>query len=101
MPNSLRVRAAATELVALTAVVVLGVLARRVLPLSVAFPVKAGIWFAAIAAIVVGGISGKYHPFAVFGRANHVTTARAAFVALVAAAIAEPAEPIVAASAAA
>jgi len=94
-------RAAATAVLALVAVVVMASAAREVVPLGQTFPLKAAAWFAAVAAIAVSRIDNTNHPFAKFGPANQVTTARAAFVALTAGTIGESTDPAVAAAAAA
>jgi len=101
MPDGLRVRAAALHLIGLAAVVVLAVGARARLPLGELYPLKAAAWFAAIATFAVVFIGDDTHPFNRLGPANRVTAARAVFVAFVAAAIGEPASPMLAASAAA
>jgi phosphatidylglycerophosphate synthase len=100
MPEGLRVRAAALQLIGLAAVVVLAVGVRGQLPLGDLYPLKAAAWFAVIATLAVVFIGDDTHPFTRLGPANRVTTARAALVAFVAAAIGEPASPVVAASAA-
>ena len=71
----------------------------RALTLTSAYPAKAVLVFAGVAAIVVGQMRG-HHPFDRFGLANHVTTARAAIVALIAACIGEASSGSVAAMAA-
>jgi phosphatidylglycerophosphate synthase len=101
MPNSLYGRAAAMAVIALVASVALAGLAREFLPLGAAFPLKAAIGFALVATIAVGRINRANHPFADVGPANHVTTARAVFVALIAGGIGESSEPAVEAAAAA
>ena len=101
MPTTLRARAFATVAVGLAACVSLAALARLGLPLSAAFPLKAGACFAIVAAVVIARITDANHPFAIFGQANQVTTARAVFVALVAGTIGESAQPAIAAGAAA
>lgn len=101
MPNSLFGRAAAVAVVALVAVVVLAGGVRELLALGTAYPLKAAVCFAAVAAIAVPRINASNHPFAEFGPANHVTTARAVFVALLAGLIGDSSEPAVAAAAAA
>ena len=101
MPNSLRARAFAAMVAGLIAVVSLAVLARLALPLSAAFPLKAAACFAIVAAVAMARLADANHPFAIFGQANQVTTARAIFVALVAGTIGEPPLPIIAAGAAA
>jgi len=100
MPDGLRARAAAVQLIALAALVPLAVAARARLPLGAFYPVKSAACFILIAVIVVVFAGGGTHPFRQFGAANQVTTARAMVVALVAGAIGEPAAPAVAATAA-
>jgi phosphatidylglycerophosphate synthase len=94
-------RTAAAMAAALVAVVTLAAFFRIVLPFGAAFPLKAALCFAVVAAIAVSGISTRNHPFARFGPANQVTTARAVFVALIAGAIGEVDDPAIAAAAAA
>jgi hypothetical protein len=101
MPNSLYGRAAAAAVVALVAGVALAAGVREVLPLGAAYPLKATVCFAVVAAIAVGRINRANHPFAEFGPANQVTAARAVFVGLIAGLIGEVSEPAVAAVAAA
>ena len=101
MPNSLRARAAMTALAGLAAVAGLGLLARLVLPLTPEYPLKAAAAFAVVAFVAISRLAGSNHPFAIFGQANQVTTARAVFVALVAGTIGEDAHPMIAAGAAA
>ena len=101
MPDSLRARAFVTIFVGLVAVAGLAALARIALPLSAFFPLKAAACFALVAVVALARITDANHPFAIFGQANQVTTARAVFVALVAGAIGEEAAPIIAASVAA
>jgi phosphatidylglycerophosphate synthase len=101
MPNSLYGRAAAAAVVALVAGVALAAGVREVLPLGAAYPLKATVCFAVVAAIAVGRINRANHPFAEFGPANQVTAARAVFVGLIAGLIGEVSQPAVAAVAAA
>jgi phosphatidylglycerophosphate synthase len=101
MPHDPRAGAFVTVFAGLVAVVTLSALARVSLPLSAAFLLKAAACFAGVAAVALARITDANHPFAIFGRANQVTTARAVFVALAAATIGEPVLPMVAASAAA
>jgi phosphatidylglycerophosphate synthase len=96
MLSSLYGRAATAAVVALVAVVALASVVRTVVPLGAAYPLKASVWFAVVGAIAVGRIDVANHPFTVFGAANQVTTARAAFVALIAGLIGEVTEPAVA-----
>jgi phosphatidylglycerophosphate synthase len=100
MPDGLRLRAAAVQLIGLAALVVLAGVARTRLPLGELYSLKAAAWFGVIATLAVVFISGDTHPFARVGPANLVTTARAVFVALVVGSIGEPASPAVAATAA-
>lgn len=101
MPHSIRARAAATGFAAVAVVAGLGAAAPVVFPVDAWFPLKAAACCALVVAVVVARISTASHPFAVFGYANQVTMARAAFVSVVAAAIGEPRDPIVTAAAAA
>src|SRR5471032_2147428 len=101
MPDSLRARAFVTILVGLVAVVGLATLARFALSLSALFPLKAAACFALVGAIALARLTDANHPFAIFGQANHVTTARAVFVAIVAGAIGEEPSSTIAASVAA
>ena len=101
MPDSLRARAFVTVFAGLVAVVGLATTARLALPLSALFPLKAAACFGLVAAVALARLTDANHPFAIFGQANHVTTARAVFVALVAGAIGEDTAPIVAGSVAA
>ena len=101
MPEGLRVRTAALQLIGLAAVVVLAAGARARLPLGELYPLKSAAWFAVIATLAVVFIDDDTHPFNRLGPANRVTTARAVLVAFVAGAIGEPASPVLAASVAA
>jgi phosphatidylglycerophosphate synthase len=101
MPEGLRVRAAALQLIGLAAVVILAAGARAQLPLGELYPLKSAAWFAVIATLAVVFIGDDTHPFNRLGPANRVTTARAVLVAFVAGAIGEPASPVLAASVAA
>ena len=62
------------------------------------YPLKAGAVFATIALIAVSFRRG-HHPFARFGAANQITTARALIVAMVAGLVGEPRRPAMAAAA--
>jgi phosphatidylglycerophosphate synthase len=64
------------------------------------YPARASAVFAIVMLAAIGLLRGN-HPFARFGPANQITTARAIFVALVVSLIGEPARPVTAASAAA
>jgi phosphatidylglycerophosphate synthase len=100
LPNTrLPASALATETAGLVAVVCLALVARAVLPLSAWYPVKAGALFSIVMLLALGHVRG-HHPFAQFGPANQVTTARAILVVLVASLIGEPGLPPVAATAA-
>jgi phosphatidylglycerophosphate synthase len=101
MRNSLQGRTAAAMVVALVAVVTLAAFFRIVLPFGATFPLKAALCFAVVGAIAGSRINTRNHPFARFGPANQVTTARAVFVALIAGAIGEVDDPAIAAAAAA
>ncbi len=101
MPNDLRTRAFVTIFIGLVAVAGVAALARFALPLSAAFPLKAAACFAIVGGVALARLSEANHPFATFGQANQVTTARAIVVALLCGTIGEPADPIIAAAAAA
>lgn len=94
----LRASAVTSKLAGLVAVLALANAARMVLPLGDSYPVKAALLFAAIIGISIGFLQ-RHHPFARFGAANQITTARAILVALVAALIGEARFPSVAVSA--
>jgi phosphatidylglycerophosphate synthase len=70
------------------------------MPLTPWFALKASACFAVIVLVVIVRISSANHPYTTFGGASWVTTARAALVALVAAAIGEARLPVIAAAAA-
>lgn len=101
MTRGLRLRAAGVQLIALAALVVLSGVAGARLPLDQLYALKAAAAFVTIATLVVVFIDRSTHPFAQFGAANQVTTARAVFAALVVGAIGEPSAAAVAAGAAA
>jgi phosphatidylglycerophosphate synthase len=101
MPTPFRERAGGVALAGLCAVASLAAFARLWLPLSAPFLVRACAWFAIVAVPAVVNLTGSNHPFPVFGPANRTTMARLVFVALVGGAIGEPAQPMIAASAAA
>ena len=94
----LRASAVTSKLIGLVAVLVLANAARTMLPLGDAYPLKAALLYTAIVGLSIGFLQ-RHHPFARFGAANQITTARAILVALVAALIGEPPFPVVAASA--
>jgi phosphatidylglycerophosphate synthase len=98
MTNSLQTSGIATQLAGLAAVVGLSLWARAAFGLGAAYPFKAAALFAIVLLLVVAGLRG-HHPFARFGVANQITTARAALVVLVAGLVGEPARPTLAASA--
>jgi phosphatidylglycerophosphate synthase len=98
MPEGLRVRTAALQLIGLAAVVILAAEARTQLPLGELYPLKSAAWFVVIATLAVVFIRDDTHPFNRLGPANRVTTARAVLVAFVAGAIGEPASPVLASS---
>jgi phosphatidylglycerophosphate synthase len=62
------------------------------------FPLKAGVLFAIIM-LLARRYRRAHHPFARFGAANQITSARALLVALIAGLVGEPREPAVAAAA--
>lgn len=96
----LRASAVSTQLVGLFAVVSLAAAARTGLPLSDLYAVKAPAAFA-LAMLVALGFLHEHHPFARFGPANQVTTARALGVALIVGLVGELRAPVLAATAAA
>jgi phosphatidylglycerophosphate synthase len=99
MPDGLRVRAAAGQIIAFAALLLLAFLARRRLPVDASYVVRSVVCFAAVAGFVVVCIGRRSHPFDDFGAANLVTTARAVLVALVCGFVDERASSAVAASA--
>jgi phosphatidylglycerophosphate synthase len=98
--DPLSISAVATGTAGLVAVVCLALVARAELPLGWWYPVKAAGLFSIVMLLVLGHLRG-HHPFARFGPANQLTTARAVLVVLVAGLIGEPGLPRVAATAAA
>jgi phosphatidylglycerophosphate synthase len=74
--------------------------ARARLAIGEWYPAKASAVFAFVMLVAVGRLRGN-HPFARFGLANQITTARAMFVALVVGLIGEPDGPVAATGAAA
>ena len=91
----LRASVITSKLIGLTLVVALAGAARRGLPLGDLYALKAAVLFAAIVGLSIGFLQ-QHHPFAQFGAANQITTLRAILVALVAALVGEPREPLVA-----
>jgi phosphatidylglycerophosphate synthase len=96
----LPVRSLSTATAGLIAVVCLASAARTVLSLGAYYPLKAAGLFSVVMLLALGHLRG-HHPFARFGLANQITTARAVLVALVAGLFGEPGPPLVAATAAA
>jgi phosphatidylglycerophosphate synthase len=94
----LRASAVTSNLVGLVTVLALANAARASLPLGDVYPLKASALFAAIMLLSIGFLQ-PHHPFARFGAANQITTARAMIVALIASLIGEPRLPGIAASA--
>jgi phosphatidylglycerophosphate synthase len=92
--------ALATETTGLVAAVCLAMAARAELPLSVWYPIKTAGLFSLVMLLALAHV-GRHHPFAQFGSANQLTTARAVLVVLVAGLIGESGLPSVAATAAA
>jgi CDP-alcohol phosphatidyltransferase len=88
-----------TALAALVAVVSLALMVRAALPLSEWYPVKAAGLLSIIVLLALSRLQ-QHHPFARFGAANQLTTARAALVVLVTSLIGEPRFPSVAGTAA-
>jgi phosphatidylglycerophosphate synthase len=89
-PDESRLRASAVAILAtgLALVVSVAFVARETLELSQRYPYSVATIFAIVALVTIGGV--QAHPFSKFGLANAVTTFRAAMVALVMAATAEP-----------
>lgn len=87
--HPLRASAITTKFVGLLAVVSLATLLRATLPLGGLYPVKASATFVVVMLLAIGFL--HRHPFARFGPANQMTTARAILVALIASLIGEPA----------
>jgi phosphatidylglycerophosphate synthase len=86
--SRLRASAVAIQSVFLLIVVALGWAARDAFELSRGYPLRAAGVFGVLALATVAGL--RAHPFPWFGVANTITTARAALVAVVIAAIFEP-----------
>jgi phosphatidylglycerophosphate synthase len=86
--------------ISLAAVGLCAVAATEALAVGQAYAPKAVAGFAVVAALIVVTLP-EHHPFARFGWANHVTLARAAFVALLAALLGEGDAPRIMAFAAA
>jgi phosphatidylglycerophosphate synthase len=91
---------AATNSVALAALLVSSSVLRTVLPLGALYPWKTAATFIATLAIAARFVA-AHHPFTRFGPANQATTVRALLVALVAGFLGEPGLPSQAAAAAA
>jgi phosphatidylglycerophosphate synthase len=89
-----------TQTAGLAAVVCLALAARVELPLGAWYPIKAAGLFSLVMLLVLRYVR-DHHPFAQFGPANQLTTARAVLAVLVAGLIGEPGLPRVAATAAA
>jgi len=89
-----------TATVGLIAVVCLASAARADLSLGAYYPLKAAGLFSVVMLLTLGHLRGR-HPFARFGPANQLTTARAVLVVLVASLLGESGRPLVAATAAA
>jgi phosphatidylglycerophosphate synthase len=85
--RSLRTSVALAGLLALMVVFAVAVVTSRVLGFGAWYPRKASIIFGAVLAIVLVFV--RHHPFSRFGGANYVTLARAALMALLAAALGE------------
>jgi phosphatidylglycerophosphate synthase len=93
--SHLRASVASTASIVLVALAAVALAVRTFMPVSVWYPVKAVGVFSIVMLLAVMWVA-AHHPFARFGPANQVTTARAALVALVAGLIGEPATPEVA-----
>ncbi len=85
----LRSSALGTQLVGWVAIGIIAIAARLVLPLGPLYPLKTFAVFAVVVACTLRALA-DHHPFATFGLANGVTTARAVLVSLVAGLIGEP-----------
>jgi phosphatidylglycerophosphate synthase len=94
----LRSSAVATKLTALLALIAVATIARRGLPVSTLYAVKASAAFAALMLLSLGFLQ-QHHPFTRFGAANQITTVRALLVTLIVSLIGEPRLPVIAASA--
>ena len=95
----LRASAVSTKLVGLFAVVSLTAAARISLPLSALYAWTAPATFALLMVVSLGFVQ-QHHPFARFGPANQVTTARALGVAMIVALVGELRVPVLGATAA-
>lgn len=82
----------------LVIVLALASAARAALPLGDRYALKAGVLFVAVMGLSFGFLQ-QHHPFARFGAANQITTARAILVALVAGLVGEARLPEVATAA--
>lgn len=90
LPNApLRDSAVTASLIGLVAVIALAWLARSALLLGDLYQLKAAASFAIVMVMAITSLR-EHHPFARFGMANQITTARAVLVALVASLIGEP-----------
>ena len=96
--GTLRASAVMPQLAGLAAVALVCLAVRSPLGMGAAFAVKSSAIFALVTLLAAAFLD-RHHPFATFGPANHVTTARAALVAMAAGAIGEPPTPGVAAAA--
>ena len=94
----LRASALAAQLAGLAGVGVLAGAAQAALPLGYLYPLKALVLFGAVMGLALRALADN-HPFATFGHANQLTTARAVAVALVAGVIGESGAPLAAAAA--
>jgi phosphatidylglycerophosphate synthase len=89
MPHSVRVSAAATQLVVLAGVAIAAIVVRAAFDLTDWYVVKAVAAFGVAAILILSRIEG-HHPFERFGPANQITTVRAGLVALTAGALGDP-----------
>jgi phosphatidylglycerophosphate synthase len=92
--------AVTVAVVGLAGVVGLAWAARTRLAVGDWYPARASVVFAIVMLVAIARLRGN-HPFARFGPANQITTARVTLVALVVGLIGEPVRPATAASAAA
>jgi phosphatidylglycerophosphate synthase len=86
--DSLAVSALVSEVAGFIAVASVALIARAELPLTQWYPLKAAAIFSIVMLLALAHVH-EYHPFARFGPANQLTTARAVVVALIASLIGE------------
>jgi phosphatidylglycerophosphate synthase len=81
-PSSLRANAVVAQSLVLLGVAALAASARTVLPLGTLYPLKTEAAYLLVILATAARVEAS-HPFATFGAANHVSSVRAALVALV------------------